>query len=288
MKAHLQQKFLLIIAFLSTAMSYSSDEDKLHKDTNNLIITLGSTAAVAGIGYLGYQYLNAPNHPIVNVQQLGETTVNFPVNFAWGVSTASTQNEQDSLNNSWTDTYLASKGKLDISSPGKACNSWTQWQDDIDKAEYLGLNAYRLSIEWSRVQPTADHFDQVAIAHYVEICKKLREKGIAPMICLHHYSDPIWFLEIGGFTKEENIKTFTLFCKKMYEALRPYVAQWIVISQPVAYAVKGYKVGMMPPFLNNSGLEDIVMLNMILCTMTTIKIIMDYNLRLEFAIKLYK
>ncbi|MDP3787752.1 MAG: family 1 glycosylhydrolase [Candidatus Chromulinivorax sp.] len=262
MKTKIKNKSLLIIALLSTTLSYSSDVDKLQKDTDNLIMTLGTASAVAGIGYAGYHYLTTPTHPEINVQQLAEITGNFPADFTWGVSTASTQNEEDSKNNSWTDSYLASKGKSDLSSPGKACNSWTQWQDDIDKAVYLGLNGYRLSIEWSRVQPTADSFDQAAIDHYVEICKQLHAQGIAPMVCLHHYSDPIWFLDMGGFAQEENIKIFTAFCQKMYEALRPYVAQWIVISQPAAYAIKSYKVAMMPPFLKNSGLEDTVMLNL--------------------------
>ena len=257
-----KQRSLIIIALFSMAMGYGSDNNKLHKDTDYLLKTLGSTAAIAGIGYLGYQYVTAPTHPIVNVQQLDETMANFPINFNWGIATASTQNEESSENNSWTKKYLGAHNKSELSPSGKACASWTQWQDDIDKAEYLGLNAYRLSIEWSRVQPSQDHFDSAAIDHYIEICKKMREKGIAPMICLHHYSDPIWFLEIGGFTKEANIQIFSNFCKKTYEALRPYVGDWIVISQPAAYALKGYSQAMQPPFLKDSSLAEHVMLNM--------------------------
>lgn len=259
---NLQRTWLLLIALLSTTINYPSDRDKLTKNTDNLLFIAGTGAAVAGIGYLGYQYATTPVHPNITVQQLAEITANFPTDFVWGVSTSATQIEEDSLLNSWTDRYLASQGKSDFASPGQACQSWKQWQDDIDKAEYLGLNGYRLSIEWSRVQPSADHFDHAAIHHYVEICKQLQAKDITPMVCLHHYSDPVWFLNMGGFAKEENIKTFTTFCQKMYEALRPYVAQWIVISQPAAYAIKSYKVAMMPPFLKDSGLEDTVMLNL--------------------------
>jgi beta-glucosidase len=258
----MKKNFLLIIAFLTAITIYSSDNDKFHNDTTNLITTLGSTTAVATAGYFGYKYMTTPIHPIVNVEKLTETIVNFPTDFAWGVSTASSQNEEDSLNNSWTNSYLVSKNRSDLSSPGKACASWTQWQDDIDKAAYLGLNGYRLSIEWSRVQPTADKFNEAAIGHYVEICKQLQKKGIAPMICLHHYSDPIWFLEQGGFAKEENILKFTNFCQKMYEALKPFVTQWIVISQPAAYALKGYSQAMQPPFIKDSKLAELVMLNM--------------------------
>ena len=248
---------------LSTTISYNSEQSKSENITSVTTSTLfGTTAGLATAGYLGYQYLTTPTYPNINVQQLAEITANFPSDFIWGVATASTQNEEDSLSNSWSPEYLQAKNQSNLSSPGFACKSWTEWEDEIDKAAYLGVNGYRLSIEWSRVQPSTDHFDDVAIAHYVEICKKLTEKNITPMICLHHYSDPIWFLELGGFAKEKNIEIFTNFCQKMYEALRPYVSQWIVISQPAAYAIKSYQVGIQPPFLKNADLAQEMMLNL--------------------------
>lgn len=255
---------LLLCGLLTqiTTSNVASDYDRLHNNTSQLLTNLGSTAALATVGYLGYHYVTTPSQPDVSVQQLAEIAGNFPSDFTWGVATASSQNEEDSLNNSWSPTYLTSKNKLNIASPGYACKSWTEWQDDIDKATYLGVNGYRLSIEWSRVQPTLNSFDLTAINHYVEICKQLQTQGIKPMVCLHHYSDPIWFLEKNGFSQEENIQFFTRFCKKMYEALRPYVDQWIVISQPAAYALKGYSQAMQPPFEKNSNLAEQVMLNM--------------------------
>ena len=256
------KKQIVFIILLSTTMLSSMQRPQKQ---NGFPITTSTTVGVTGLataGFLGYQYLTTPAHPNINVQQLAEITANFPSNFVWGVATASTQNEEDSLNNSWTTEYLNAKGKSDLSSPGFACKSWTEWEDEIDKAAYLGLNGYRLSIEWSRVQPRADHFDDIAITHYVKICKKLKEKGINPMVCLHHYSDPIWFLELDGFAKEKNIKIFVNFCEKMYGALRPYVSQWIVISQPAAYAIKSYSQAMQPPFLKDTNLSQNVMLNM--------------------------
>lgn len=258
----MKKTFFFIITMFASTHGYSSEHNVSTFTSDNLALTLGSTGALATIGYISYQYAMTPAYPIITVQQLDAHAVNFPKNFVWGVATASTQNEESSNNNSWAPKNLTAQKRSDLADPGHACKSWTMWKDDIDKVAYLGANAYRLSIEWSRVQPSADHFDHTGIEHYVEICKMLQEKGIAPMICLHHYSDPIWFLKIGGFSKEENIKLFTKFCEKMYEALRPYVADWIVISQPAAYAIKGYSQGMQPPFIKDAKLADIVMLNM--------------------------
>ena len=262
-----RQKFLLIlVAFLSTHTDDCSSAGKkcLSQSTDTIVenSTFGTILGLGLASYIGYQFVTTPTHPDITVIDLAKYQGAFPVNFSWGVATASSQNEEDSLNNSWTTSYLASKNKSDFASPGAASKSWSQWQDDIDKAAFLGVNSYRLSIEWSRVQPTADSFDQAAIDHYVKICKTLEERGIAPMICLHHYSDPIWFLEMGGFSKEINIRLFTQFCKKMYQALCPYVAQWIVISQPCAYALKGYSQAIQPPFIKNGQVAEQVMLNL--------------------------
>ncbi|MGZ6254514.1 MAG: family 1 glycosylhydrolase [Candidatus Chromulinivorax sp.] len=252
---------ILILSFGSNNYSSTNSNNNFFNDTNKLISMLAPTAVLSSIGIAGYYYLSQPAHPNITVYDLIKYYANFPDNFIWGVSTSSTQIEEDSKNNCWTTKYLIEKGKPEIATPLFASKSWSHWQDDVDKVAYLGVQGYRLSIEWSRVQPTADTFDFAAIDHYVQICKALQAKNIAPMICLHHYSDPIWFLEIGGFSKEENILKFVQYCQKMYEALRPYVSQWIVISQPAAYAIKGYGQAMQPPFIKDSKLADIVMLN---------------------------
>lgn len=262
-----KNKFLLIVLTLigSCTNQYSSfgrtalvQSAQIVKHSN-----FGTFFGLGAIGgYLGYQYATTPTQPEIQVIDLAKNKGKFPKNFAWGVATASSQNEEDSLNNSWTRKYLADHNKSDFASPGPASKSWSQWQDDVDKAAFLGINSYRLSIEWSRVQPTKDSFDQAAIEHYVNMCKALLDRGIAPMICLHHYSDPIWFLDMGGFSKETNIVLFTQFCNKMYQALCPHVAQWIVISQPCAYALKGYSQAMQPPFVKDGSLAEEVMLNL--------------------------
>ncbi len=244
---------------LLTKTNFSSNSVDTKLLSNN---SVGTIFGLGAASYFGYHYATTPLHPDIQVIDLAYHQAHFPKNFTWGIATASSQNEEDSKNNSWTDNYLAHKKKSDMFGPKAACKSWSQWQDDIEKAAYLGVTGYRLSIEWSRIQPTADSFDQTALDHYIQICKALIEKKIQPMICLHHYSDPIWFLDMGGFAQEDNIEIFTQFCNKIYQALCPYVEQWIVISQPCAYALKAYSQAMQPPFIKNGSLAEQVMLNL--------------------------
>jgi beta-glucosidase len=263
----LKKTLLIVVALLSINQSNflhgaKKNSKVSHQSIASSTNNFGTVFGLGVLGFFGYQYTTTPTHPEIEVLDLASTQDNFPINFSWGVATASSQNEEDSLNNSWSPSYLASKNQSSMASPAAASKSWSQWQDDIDKLVHLGVNSYRLSIEWSRVQPTADTFDQTAINHYVEICKALVANNISPMICLHHYSDPIWFLDMGGFSQEANLAIFTKFCQQMYLALCPYVAQWIVISQPCAYALKGYSQAMQPPFIKDGKLAEKVMLNL--------------------------
>ena len=254
--------FLGFILFLLPIQELQSNDNHFNLDRNTQTAINLTTLITLG-GYATYQYAQQPIPPFIKVKNLATTRLNFPSNFEWGVATSSTQNEESGHNNSWAKSYLQTiPGKEDVTSPNFACKSWEHWQDDIDKVINLGCNSYRISIEWSRVEPSPGKFDQSAINHYVKIAQYCKDHNIQLMVCLHHYSDPIWFMNQGGFAKEENIPLFTEYCKTMYENLNKYVSQWIVISQPVAYAVKGYKVAMQPPFLKNSGLEETVMLNM--------------------------
>lgn len=258
MKYDSLKKYILVL--LCTLISQNKIESF---DKHTTVQTVVMTAIVGATAYTAYTYANAPITQIVQVKNATQEKLRFPSDFAWGVATSSTQCEQTNHNNCWSRTYLDTiKNKKNTIAPQHACDSWTHWKDDIDKVIYLGCTSYRISFEWSRIEPTEDNFDQDAINHYVDIAKYCQEKNIQLMCCLHHYSDPIWFMHKGGFAKTENIQVFTDYCTKMYEALRPYVGQWIVISQPVAYALKGYKAGIQPPFLKDSGLETTVMLNM--------------------------
>ena len=138
----------------------------------------------------------------------------FPDNFTWGVATASHQIEGNN-NNNWTDF----EKRTGIEQSEGACEHWTNWKQDFQLIQNLGVKSYRFSIEWSRIQPEKDSWNEDALNQYCEMIDDLISKGIKPMVTLHHFSHPIWFEEIGGFLSQENISHWTKYCKKVFSKL---------------------------------------------------------------------
>src|ERR1700694_3249404 len=111
----------------------------------------------------------------------------FPDGFLWGAATAAHQIEGNNVNSDWWRAEEA--GLLPYRSNG-ACDSWNRWSEDIQLLSQVGLNAYRLSIEWARVEPEPGHFDQPALDAYRRQLEALKQARIEPMSTLHHLNSP--------------------------------------------------------------------------------------------------
>ncbi len=128
----------------------------------------------------------------------------------------------------------------------------------IDRLHKLGVNSYRFSIEWSHIEPRKGEFDEEKLQVYIDLCKHLRDEGIAPMVTLHHFSEPAWFHEKGGFENEENIPHFIEFAKKIFPSLTqeygrsPLVEDFCTINEPAIDAFSRFIMGSYSPgvFLN--------------------------------------
>jgi len=121
---------------------------------------------------------------------------------------------------------------------GDACKGWEKALEDVELVHKAGLNVYRFSIDWAKVNPHAGVFDQSALDHYIAVLDRCNELGIKPLIGLHHYTDPVWFIEIGGWTKRENIDYFVTFARKVYKAFGDRVWLWSTFNSPDGYAAK--------------------------------------------------
>ena len=91
---------------------------------------------------------------------------------------------------------------------GLACDHWNKYNEDINLIKDLGVSHYRFSLEWSKIEPSMGNYDKDVINHYVELVDSLIKKNIIPVITLHHFTNPIWFENIGAFEREENIDYF--------------------------------------------------------------------------------
>ena len=170
------------------------------------------------------------------------TLLKFPERFLWGTATATTQIEGH-INNEWTD-FVARDGRT----CRVACDSYHRYAEDIEWMGKLGVNAYRMGIEWSRLQSEAyGPLHQVELARYADQLDRLNAAGIVPMVVLHHFSNPPWVNSIGGWTNAKTIPAFVDFITKLVAALRGHVRFWNTFNEPDTYASCGYLIGEFPP-----------------------------------------
>src|SRR5258708_39938498 len=132
--------------------------------------------------------------PVASVFKSG--VIRFPDGFLWGAATAAHQIEGNNVNNDW---WRAEEAGLLPYRSEDACDSWNRWAEDIALLRQIGLNAYRLSIEWARIEPEPGEFDQAALDTYRRQLEGLPHAGIEPMVTLHHFTSPPWLAARGGW-----------------------------------------------------------------------------------------
>jgi beta-glucosidase len=172
----------------------------------------------------------------------------FPEGFLWGTATAAHQVEGRNQNNTWY-AWEQEEGRIiNGHKSGLACDWWGgRWREDFDRAQAGGQNAHRLSIAWSRIQPEPDRWDEDALDHYREMLIGLRSRKMTPMVTLHHFSEPLWLAEMGGWENEAVIEAFEAFTRKAVEALMPYCNLWVTINEPNVFMLGAYIEGLFPP-----------------------------------------
>ena len=159
------------------------------------------------------------------------TNLKFPQDFLWGVSTAGHQNEGD---NTTSDTwFLENVSPTVFREPsGKACNSWELWEQDLDIIAGMGLNAYRFSVEWARVEPEEGRIDASALDHYEAMVDGCIARGIAPLITLSHFTAPHWFAKEGGWLDGGSAERFARFCDVVMDRIGDRIALAVTLNEP--------------------------------------------------------
>ncbi len=171
--------------------------------------------------------------------------VRFPDGFLWGAATSAHQVEGDNCANDW---WLAEQaGRLPFKS-ADACRHFERYESDFALAESMGHNCHRLSIEWSRIQPAADAWDEAALEHYCGVIDSLRAHGLEPVVTLHHFTNPAWFAARGGWSDAAAPKYFASYVSRVVERLGERVGYWLTINEPMVYVLQGYINGEWPPF----------------------------------------
>lgn len=168
----------------------------------------------------------------------------FPQGFLWGTATSAHQVEGDNVHNDWWAWEQAGRVK---EPSGLACDHYRRFAQDFDLAVELGHNAHRFSIEWARIEPEEGRWDDEALAHYVEVVRALRARGLEPIVTLHHYTSPQWLARQSGWANPKVVDRFARYTRKVVEALGALVRYWVSINEPMVYVRMHYLQGVGPP-----------------------------------------
>ncbi len=164
----------------------------------------------------------------------------------WGTATAAHQIEGGNWNNDWW-AWEHAPGTPCAEPSGDACDSWHRWPDDVALVADLGLDTYRFSVEWSRIEPEEGEWSHAAVAHYRRLCQALRARGVEPTVTFHHFTTPRWVSARGGWEDPSTAERFAHFCGRLAGELGDVMARACTINEPNVVATVGWLLGLFPP-----------------------------------------
>lgn len=166
--------------------------------------------------------------------------------FLWGVATSAFQLEGSPYAD-WTTWDEILSEKPDIT------NHYRLYKEDLALLKDLGVNAYRFSPEWSRIQPREKVWDDKAIRHYQEVIEILLKSNIEPMLTLNHFTHPLWFIKKYPWHDDASLEKFLVFAEKMVRTLEG-VRYWVTFNEPYVLVLAGYFEGCTPPAIKDASL----------------------------------
>ena len=227
----------------------------------------------------------------------------FPNRFLWGVSTSAHQVEGNN-HNQWTEWEKDNAKSISAQSSyqfgdldswpsiekaatnannyisGKTADHYNRYSEDFSiAAKQLHMNAFRFSIEWSRVEPKEGVWDAKEIEHYKQYIQTMIDEGLEPIMTLFHFTLPVWFAEKGGFEKRGNVKDFMRFVEKIMTEVGKDVRYVLTINEMEVYTAMSYKTGLWPPNVRSTMRGFRVLNNLIYAHKKASKLIHRLNRR---------
>lgn len=241
----------------------------------NAILALAAISATTEVIILNlgqkHNHAKEVSHLLYNNGMAKQT---FPKDFLWGASTAAHQVEGNN-HNQWSEWEKANADRLaaraekrygwipswprikdqavkpDNYISGRAVEHYQRYKEDFTILKQLNMNAFRFSIEWSRIEPEEGVWDEKEIEHYRKYIMELRRLDIEPVVTLWHWTEPIWFAKKGGFEHAENVHYFERFAAKVAEELGDLFTYVLTLNEPNNYVLIGYMLGIWPPSRKN-------------------------------------
>ncbi|GAB2807891.1 GH1 family beta-glucosidase [Actinocorallia aurea] len=185
-------------------------------------------------------------------------TRGFPEGFAWGAATAAYQIEgsvtADGRGASIWDTFAHTPGKVMNGESGDvAVDHYHRYADDVALMGSLGLNAYRFSLSWPRIQPGGRGVNGAGLDFYKRLVDALLEQGITPYATLYHWDLPQEIEDAGGWPERDTAYRFAEYAQIAHEALSDRVKHWMTVNEPWCAAFLGYGSGDHAPGIRSSA-----------------------------------
>ncbi|WP_297454324.1 family 1 glycosylhydrolase [Ferrovum sp.] len=180
--------------------------------------------------------------PKVSLAELGEA---FPLGFLWGAATAGHQVEGSNIN---SDSWLLENMQPTLfdEPSGDACDHYNRFDQDISMLSDLGLNTFRFSIEWSRVEPEAGQFSRGQIDHYRRVLESCQRYGVRSMVTFNHFTTPRWFAGLGGWENPESSWLFARYCDWVTRHLGEWMNYATTLNEPnltqLLFCIPGYEL----------------------------------------------
>src|SRR5579885_2017347 len=178
----------------------------------------------------------------------------YPEGFVWGaaLSAHQTEGKTGGAENGdwWVFEHSLVNGRSPISGGDTTeveVDHWNRYAEDFELARGIGLNSVRISLAWEKIEPRPGEFDEQALAHYRDVLRSIREKGIQPVVALHHFTHPLWFHARGGWVSGEAPALFAAYAAKAVESLGDLCDTWITFNEPMVLVWLGYVQGSYPP-----------------------------------------
>lgn len=171
--------------------------------------------------------------------------IQFPKNFIFGTSTSAYQIET-AFEHDWVNVK-SRDGNVFL----RTTDHEKKLGQDVDIITSLAPH-YRMSLMWSRLQRRRHApFDREVIREYSAFLGHLRARGTEVMMVIHHFANPTWFSESGGWENEQNIEAWIHFGEQLVETFGEHVSLWNTFNEPNLYTAMAYVAGEFPPFKRN-------------------------------------
>lgn len=154
----------------------------------------------------------------------------FEKGFLIGAATAAHQVEGNNIHSDyWVMERMKSTSFAEPS--GAAVDHYNRYEEDIRLMAEAGLNCYRFSIEWARIEPEEGQFDESEVEHYRRVIRCCRENGVTPIVTLHHFTSPRWLIGQGGWEAESTVGDFKRYCGYIAEKLGSELEYVVTINE---------------------------------------------------------